>query len=806
MLFISTLLKGQPARLIQSDHPIILDNEYKNDNSNYKSNSGEAEMFPFSKKTKISEEKKITLVEKIITIGKQIYEGYSFESTVYNKIITTIKVFIVATRKFMLDDCLTQASAIAYTIIVSLIPTLTVVLTFISIFSGVENKKEDLFRDISLFMTEHSIKLNIDFIFEAISGLIDNAKTIGGIGALLVLFTATATLRALEKSLNEIWGVTQGRSVFQKVMYYWAALTLGPVMLIAGTTVATKLTDVFSSANYNSVYLSGDKIWVVGNKGSILNTDMNKTHFTPIDEASFDYENQRIFSYKFSDNQFSEDDFRMDFLSLMKEEFKDIQFVDNEGWIIGTKGIILYTKDKGKSWSISKWGDFTLNDMHMINSQRGFISADSGVILTTENGGREWRVYDTKDVSLNFNSISYRDATVMITANKGKMLYSSDAGLNWTLRTINESKRKNKLVDLNTAFFVDKSNVWVAGNDGVILHSTDGGVNWTPGKFKEYNYYAIMFLNANEGFIAGENGIIIHTENGGESWRSDTLPAYKINKLINASSAIWAIGNGGIIQKSVNNGKTWSGKSGKSILAMLINFFAPFLFIWLFFLMAYSTIPNTKVPFRYSAIGAAFTGAVWVIFILLFIVYVKAFASGTFAIYGALASIPLFLLMIYTSALIILYGAEVSYTMMHPETYASLKRSFDKTEKVNMYFGLLTLQSIYFKFESGKGGTQYSELLKKVSQNSIDLDHFIKLFTEKNFIMTGHEGEYLPTNTSSNIKLTDLFDMINEAKISIPAYQMKKNMGAGSIKDLFDKLNNQRNKVLADMTLKDLVI
>ncbi|PKL17383.1 MAG: hypothetical protein CVV49_11235 [Spirochaetae bacterium HGW-Spirochaetae-5] len=239
---------------------------------------------------------------------------------------------------------------------------------------------------------------------------------------------------------------------------------------------------------------------------------------------------------------------------------------------------------------------------------------------------------------------------------------------------------------------------------------------------------------------------------------------------------------------------------------MLINFFAPFLFIWLFFLMAYSTIPNTKIPFKYSAIGAAFTGSIWVLFILLFIVYVKAFASGTFAIYGALASIPLFLLMIYASALIILYGAEVAFTMMHPETYSSLKNFFEDTKKVNMYFGLLILQSIYFKFESGKGNTQYSELMKKTGNNSIDLDYFLTLFSEQKLIRNDNEGEYMPTNTSSNVKLADIFDLINEAKIAIPPSQMRKNQGAGSIKDIFDKLNNQRNKVLSDMTLKDLVI
>jgi hypothetical protein len=35
--------------------------------------------------------------------------------------------------------------------------------------------------------------------------------------------------------------------------------------------------------------------------------------------GEFDYDNQRIFSYKFSENTFTDDDFRIDSISLMKK-------------------------------------------------------------------------------------------------------------------------------------------------------------------------------------------------------------------------------------------------------------------------------------------------------------------------------------------------------------------------------------------------------------------------------------------------------------------------------------------------------
>ena len=620
-----------------------------------------------------------------------------------------------------------------------------------------------------------------------------------------MVFTATATLRSLEKSLNYIWKVKQGRSLFQRIIYYWAALTLGPAMLITGMTVATMLSNAFSSAHYNSAAFYDDRIWIAGSKGTIGSTPMKKIHVTKLDDNNIDYENQRIYSYRAQDQAFTEDEYRLDNLKLQKTNYNDIQFISNEGWIVANKGVILKTRDRGKTWSISKWGEFNFNDIQMVDKNRGFIAANNGIILTTDTGGRQWRVVSTDDSSIDYKSISLYGSTLLITGSKGKIMLSRDSGLSWTPMVLNEAKRKKKLVNLNSSFIIDSREIWITGNDGVLLHSTDGGSSWKQHKFKDYNYYAVFFANRSEGFIAGENGLIIQTKDAGINWKSETLPAFRVNSIFKASGLLWAIGNGGTIQYSGNSGKSWAGISGKSIFAVVINFLAPFLFIWLLFLMAYSTLPNTKVPFRFSAIGAAFTGAIWVLFILLFIVYVKSFAQGTFAIYGALASIPLFLLMIYTSALIILYGAEVSFTLMHPEPYTSLKNFFDEDKKVNMFYGLSILQKIYFNFETGTGSTGYSDLLGKTGCDSTEIDFFIKLFTEKNLLMSDPSGHFIPTNSSGNIKLARLFDIINEATVVIPP-GYRKGTFKNNIRELFDKLESGRNRVLGDMTLKDLII
>ncbi len=745
--------------------------------------------------------KKNALIDHLI----KIYEGYSFENDVVNRLINAAKVFVVATRKFIVDDCLTKASAVAYTAIISLIPALTVVLTVYTIFSGAENKKDDLFREVSIFMIDHGIKINIAPFIEAISKLIDNAARIGGIGAVVMLFTATGTLRAIEKALNDIWKVKAGRSILQRVVYYWAILTLGPIMLIAGATVATKLSTTFSSANLNSAAIHNNTVWIAGSKGTIMQGQADGKKFFQIEETSIDIENQRVYIYKDTEKVFIEDEFRMDMEELMKTDFSDIQFLNSKGWIVGSKGTILQTENSGKTWQLSRWGDFNFNAIHMLSPDKGFILSDSGIILKTENSGKDWQIINTGDNSITCLSIAFNQNSGIITGTNGQILYSGDYGETWTARTINEAKQKKKISNLNTVFFADKNEVWIAGNEGLILKSTDKGLTWTQSNFKEYNFHSMVFLNKHEGYIAGESGTIIRTINGGETWRSEKLPTNRINKILLSEKKIWAVGNGGTIQHTSNDAYKWSGESGKSFMNMAVNFFAPFLFIWILFVVAYTTIPNTKIPFRFSAIGAAFTGTVWVIFILLFIYYVKAFAKGTFAIYGALAAFPLFLLMVYASALIILYGAEVSYTLMHPETYKSLKNTFKDIRKVNLFYGLAILNHIYSKFESGKGSSTYSEIMKKIKFNAADQDYFIKLFTDQGYIDTDNKGRFIPTGSAENIKLLSIFDTIHESEMLLPPGFKKKNSKA-NIKEIFDQLTDARHKVLGEMTLKDLRI
>ena len=66
-----------------------------------------------------------------------------------------------------------------------------------------------------------------------------NSGALGVTSVAALLFVGISLLRTIEATLNDIWGVTNGRGWFKSIVYYWAAMTLGPLFLVGALTLTT---------------------------------------------------------------------------------------------------------------------------------------------------------------------------------------------------------------------------------------------------------------------------------------------------------------------------------------------------------------------------------------------------------------------------------------------------------------------------------------------------------------------------------------------------------------------------------------
>jgi membrane protein len=159
------------------------------------------------------------------------------------------------------------------------------------------------------------------------------------------------------------------------------------------------------------------------------------------------------------------------------------------------------------------------------------------------------------------------------------------------------------------------------------------------------------------------------------AWGVDKMPSYFKHKLISFVMLVTAgllMVFGLLLVSAINLVETgWfavvlTRAPGLLVFQSLaIKSASTILFILIVGLVFYF-VPNAKVRFRDVWVGAVATGLLWRLALTGFSSYVRDLSR--FSVHGSIAAVVVFLLWIYTTAVILLYGAEVT------AAYARLRR------------------------------------------------------------------------------------------------------------------------------------
>jgi len=103
------------------------------------------------------------------------------------------------------------------------------------------------------------------------------------------------------------------------------------------------------------------------------------------------------------------------------------------------------------------------------------------------------------------------------------------------------------------------------------------------------------------------------------------------------------------------------------VILLLLNLL-PYASIWVLLTTLYLVMPNTRIPVRSAVLGGVTAGTIAQIVQWIYIKFQIGVASYG-AIYGSFAALPLFLGMLQTSWMIVLFGAEIANANEHYETY-----------------------------------------------------------------------------------------------------------------------------------------
>jgi membrane protein len=143
---------------------------------------------------------------------------------------------LTLTERFREDRLGLTASSLTFTTTIALVPLVTVALAVFTAFPMFAK-----FQDVlQKWLVESLIPDNIArHVLGYLTQFAGKASKLGVAGVAVLLTTALALVFTIDRTLNAIWRVRKPRPFGQRVLVYWAAITLGPLLLGASLTLTS---------------------------------------------------------------------------------------------------------------------------------------------------------------------------------------------------------------------------------------------------------------------------------------------------------------------------------------------------------------------------------------------------------------------------------------------------------------------------------------------------------------------------------------------------------------------------------------
>ena len=130
--------------------------------------------------------------------------------------------------RFREDRLVLTAGSLTITTLIALVPLVTVMLAVFSAFPIFASFQAALQKYFLQSLVPDDIGVQVLRWLTQFAG---KASGLGTAGLLLLVATALALVLTIDRTVNAIWRVRKARSLAQRILVYWSALTLGPLVL-----------------------------------------------------------------------------------------------------------------------------------------------------------------------------------------------------------------------------------------------------------------------------------------------------------------------------------------------------------------------------------------------------------------------------------------------------------------------------------------------------------------------------------------------------------------------------------------------
>ena len=183
----------------------------------------------------------------------------------------------------------------------------------------------------------------------------------------------------------------------------------------------------------------------------------------------------------------------------------------------------------------------------------------------------------------------------------------------------------------------------------------------------------------------------------------------------------------------------------------------PYLSVWIAMVFLYIFIPNTRIKFGSAVIGGVIAGTAWELAQWCYFHFQVGVANYN-AIYGTLAALPVFLVWIYTSWLIVLYGLEIVFAHQHRDHVLAGRSGFLLNASAREELAVAVMVQVSLQFL--KGGTPPSARLIADEMNvpMLPVETVISELERLGYLVStaGSEAGWLPARDPSEVHVSDM--------------------------------------------------
>ncbi len=149
-----------------------------------------------------------------------------------------VQTYQTLRQRFREDHLGVTAGSLTFTTTIALVPLFTVMLALFSAFPVFSRFRKMLEQQVLAGLVPDAIAKPV---LLSLTKFATKASQMGGMGLIALGLTAMSLMLTIDHTLNGIWRVKAVRPIAQRVLVYWAALTLGPLLIGASLSLTSYL-------------------------------------------------------------------------------------------------------------------------------------------------------------------------------------------------------------------------------------------------------------------------------------------------------------------------------------------------------------------------------------------------------------------------------------------------------------------------------------------------------------------------------------------------------------------------------------